>query len=82
MVESEYIINANSGISYEDHYKKIQALMAERPDDYYYELVPSDYRWHFFNWDKVKSSPKLKIETDPKMKEMFGGMPDEYMPKN
>ena len=74
---------ANSAkCTYEEHQKTYNALVAERPNDYYYDLVPYEYRWHFFNWDDQKSSNKLIIAPDKQMKEMFDGVPDEFMPKN
>ena len=76
-----FIANA-AKCTYEEHIKNYNALVAERPNEYYYDLVPTDYRWHLFNWDGTKSSSKLKIGPDKHMKEMFEAMPEEFMPKN
>ena len=60
----------------------MKQLIAERPDDFFYELAPIDYRWHFFSWSQEKSCDKLIIGTDAKTKTMFEGLDDEYLPKN
>ena len=79
---SEYIANESIG-TYDNHVIKMKQLLAERPEDYFYELAPYDYRWHFFNWNTEKSCKNLTITTDAKTKQMFGeGMPEDFYPKN